>query len=112
MIATGAGLGGNISNLVVVNDNISYALVTVPGDHDALVSFDPKTGARLGEHATSNAPWTFFHLIADGNGNLLVADRNSTRPGIQVFDASDGGRVVEDTIATPLPPSTMCVVRE
>ncbi|GAC1355859.1 MAG: hypothetical protein NVSMB47_09300 [Polyangiales bacterium] len=74
----------------------------------ALRPFRPDTGAvEAAWFSTSH--WELVQVAVVGD-LLLVADRSSVSPGIQVFDRHDGARLGE--IATRLPPVQCVVIRD
>lgn len=112
LIATGESLGGSVIDLVLVGEELGYATVNVASDQDRLISFDPSTGGQL-ETLASGPPYTLVRLVLDqqgGRNQLLVANRDSERPGVMFFDASTGEDLAGGPVPTGLPPFDLCPI--
>jgi hypothetical protein len=105
---TEADLGGDISDFVLVSDHLGYALVSLPDFTTSMVAFDPTAGAVLRTVVAGASP---SDIELDENGQLFMADRSVTNPGIRVFRASDGTELTPAPLSTGLPPFDIVFVR-
>lgn len=76
----------------------------------ALQPFDPSTGKLDAPWFTKNIYVRGLWQVAAVGDLLLVADRDPSSPGIDVFDRNDGAHLGQ--IATVLPPVEFVVVRD
>lgn len=95
--------GGDITDVVLVSVDRGYAIITDANFENALVSFNPQSGAKT---ATVYAPGAFVLQDAELSpaGTLFLTDRTPTQPGIRIFDAVTGTELTADPIDVGLPP--------
>lgn len=102
-ILTGADVGGDITDVEIVSAERGYLIVTDAAFATSLIAFDPRTGAVVD---TVYAPGTFTLPdveLAPG-GDLFLADRAPTAPGLRVYDAATGVAKTSAPIDVGLPP--------
>ena len=103
VVLSGAEAGGDITDVVIVSATKGYVVVTDSNFHTVLLAFDPETGQVVG---TVYAPGDF--VIQDieqaQNGELFVADRTPTKPGIRIYDIDTDAESTAQPIDTGLPP--------
>ncbi len=87
-LVTAAALGGNINDFVVAGAGRGYAVVTDAHFENALVRFDPSSGAVLARLLEGPDYLPDIEWVAE-TGWLLVADQSITRPGMWIFDSED-----------------------
>jgi len=100
---TGAAAGGDVTDVEVVSADRGYAIVNDAAYHTTLIAFDPSSGAVVD---TVYAPGGFTLQDAEVSpaGDLFVADRSVTAPGIRVYDAATGMAKTTVPIDVGLPP--------
>jgi len=96
-------LGGDITDVAFVSDELAYAIVSRPGFTSALVSFNPQTHQLLSTVQTTNG-YNFYDIELNDRGELFMADRSSRKAGIRIFRAADGMPLTDGTIDVGLPP--------
>jgi hypothetical protein len=94
-------LGGDVSDFVLVSDHLGYALVSKPDFTTSLEAFDPETGAVT---QTLLSGGNLADIEIDDRGQLFVADRDLSHPGIRIFLASDGTQLTSAPLDLGLPP--------
>jgi hypothetical protein len=78
-----AALGGEISAMVLLSDTKGYAVVQ--DNVSQLVSFNPRTGTRLGVLLTT--PGLFLSALAiNDRDELFVGDRTPASPGVRIVN--------------------------
>ncbi|MEO8602168.1 MAG: hypothetical protein ABI629_06300 [bacterium] len=103
IVVSEADLGGDITDVAFVSDELAYAVVNRPGFTTALVSFNPSTRQVLASLVETNG-YNFFDIELNDRGELFLADRTRQRSGIRIFRASDGTPLIENPINLALPP--------
>jgi len=100
---TGAGAGGDITDVEIVSAMRGYAIVTDAVYSTTLLAFDPASGAVTD---TVYAPGTFSLQDAEVSpgGDLYLADRSVTAPGIRIYGAATGIEKTTSPIDVGLPP--------
>jgi hypothetical protein len=84
-------LGGNVGNVIVVSETRGYAVVSGADWSNAIVPFDPATGA-VGQPLAFVDNAAQYGLAYDGT-HLYVGDRSTSDPGLLVVDPSNNSRV-------------------
>ncbi|HKQ97210.1 MAG TPA: hypothetical protein VJV75_04980 [Candidatus Polarisedimenticolia bacterium] len=99
-------LGGNVSAVAVISAARGYAVVSDASFHTRIRAFDVATGEVLGTIYETND--LISTMIADGDGDLLVAERNSFSPRLLIFKGDDG----QPLAALPLsiPPLSLAIL--
>ncbi len=102
-VITETAAGGDINDFVIVSENKGYAIVTDGDFYTVLISFDPSTGTKTG---TLYAPGDYVlnDVELSPDGELFVADRTPTLPGIRIFDIGDDTQITTDPVGVGLPP--------
>jgi hypothetical protein len=100
---TGAAAGGDITDVEVVSADRAYAIVTDAAFATTLLAFDPATGTVID---TVYAPGAFTLADAEVSpgGELFVADRAVSTPGVRIYDAASGAEKTAAPIDVGLPP--------
>lgn len=99
-------LGGNVSALAVVSATRGYAVVSDASFHTRIRAFDVATGEVLGTIYETND--LISAMIGDGDGDLLVAERNSFAPRLLMFDGDDGRPLA--AVPLSIPPLSIAVL--
>lgn len=102
-ILTGTAAGGDITDVEVVSAERGYAIVTDAAFATSLLAFDPRSGAVID---TVYAPGTFSlqDVEMSAGGELFLADRSPTAPGIRIYDAATGTEKTAAPVDVGLPP--------
>ncbi|HYD49524.1 MAG TPA: hypothetical protein VEB21_14305 [Terriglobales bacterium] len=100
-------LGGDITDFVLVDERLGYAVVSLADFSNALVRFDPTTGAKL-ETVLSGGNYADIEL--NDRGELWVADSTFGAAGIRIFSAASGVELTPEPIALGLPPFSIVFV--
>ncbi len=106
-IITEAAIGGDITDFVVVSEHRGYALVSDQNFMVSLVAFDPAAGTRT---STVTVPGSLSDIELNSRGELFAADRSIVRPGVRIFQVSDGSELTSQPISVGLPPATIVFV--
>lgn len=108
-VVTEEALGGDITDFVVVTDDIGYAVVSGDDFANELVEFSPRTGER---RRTLVGGSTFLSQVqVNERGELYVADRSFRSPGLRVFDVRSGAELPGSPIDLGLPPFDITFLR-
>lgn len=109
---TEAALGGDITHFDIVSATKGFAIVSDANFRNALVSFNPTTGARL---ATIFSPSEGFlpHFAINSRGELYLAVTNLTTPTpqLRIFDV-DQDRAIGSVRSGDLPPVFVLFIEE
>ncbi len=100
---TEADLGGNATDVVMVDAHQAYAIVLDTSARSSVIRFDPSTRQVV---KTLVAADEFLVDIARGpdGGTLYLTDRTLKRPGIRRFALADDTEIMPSPIDTGLPP--------
>jgi DNA-binding beta-propeller fold protein YncE len=103
LILDGAVTGGDITDVELVSAEVGFAIVTDGNFHNLLIHFNPATGTVTD---TLYAPGSFVlqDVARAPTGELFLADRSPTKPGIRVYDAVSGAELTGGPIDVGLPP--------
>jgi hypothetical protein len=104
---TEADLGGDINDFVLVSDHLGYALVSKPDYTTTLEAFDPVERTVTQTLITGG---NLADIELDDRGELFVADRDRSTPGIRVFRGSDGTQLTTAPLDLGLPPFSIVFV--
>ena len=100
-------LGGDVSNVIIVNGTTGYAVVSDAGWNNAVVRFNPANGNKTGTiSGVENAAQ--FGLAWDGT-YLYVGDRSATNPGLLIVDTSDNS-IVSGPHDLGMPPNAIALL--
>jgi hypothetical protein len=105
-IVTEEALGGDITDVIVVGDDLGYATVSEAG-MDLLVRFDPGTGVVEDEPVLEGDGFTLLQMQLTADGRLLVVDRDLYEPGLVVLDAASGAFLAH--VSVGMAPFSVCV---
>ncbi|MBN1306655.1 MAG: hypothetical protein JXA18_01970 [Chitinispirillaceae bacterium] len=107
ILVTEAALGGDVSNVIIVNSTTGYAVVADASWTNAVVCFNPTDGNRHGTIAgVENAAQ--FGLAWDGT-YFYVGDRSAANPGLLIVDTSDNS-VVSGPHDLGMPPNAIALL--
>ncbi len=103
LLISGAELGGDLFDFVVVGSRRAYAVVAEPGGANVLLEVDLEAGRVTDELIRSSAlvdiPIADIELNEDGK--LWVAFREDlpgSRPGIRIFSIADNSEITDEPI--------------
>jgi len=102
-IFTESATGEDILDVEIVAPDLGYAIISTPQFYTHLISFNPRTGARI---ATVYAPSAYVlqDVERGPDGLLYLADRTITAPGIRCYNAATGVEITTSPVSTGLPP--------
>jgi hypothetical protein len=109
MLATGADLGGDLTDLVVVGDKRAYAIVATADFRVQLVEIDLAKRARGAVLAQNDSQMSDVELTE--RGELWLADRNCFDPGLRVFSVADNSELTGDPLNPGLGPFSLDFLR-
>jgi hypothetical protein len=94
-------LGGDVISIAMDSETTGYAIVSDAAFNTILKRFTASTGEVSVAYSTDG-----YNLwgITVNDGELWVADRTITNPGVRVFDASTGSQKTSAPISVGLPP--------
>lgn len=107
-VVTEAGLGGDITDVILVDGTLAYATVTTLDGVDRLVRFDPSTGAVEPEPVLTGDGFTLLQMQLTSDGRLLVVDRDLHDPGIRVLEAATGAFIAH--VHVGMAPFSVCTL--
>ena len=113
LVITEETLGGDVVDAIITAPNVGFAVIAVPTDTGAvtqLVAFNPSTGIKLSTLIQSTG-YDLSFLSLNGNGELWVADRNPSAPGIRIFDTATVLELTAIPVDVGLPPLMVCFNR-
>jgi DNA-binding beta-propeller fold protein YncE len=96
-------LGGNVTDVVVIDDHHAYAIVLDATARSRVVRFDPTTRQVVATLAAGDEFLVDLERGPDGT-TLYLTDRTLRRPGIRRFAIADDSELVPSPIDTGLPP--------
>jgi hypothetical protein len=102
-VLTEAAAGGDINDFVIVSAAKGYAIVTDANFYTVLISFDPAAGTKTGTLYAPN-DYVLNDIELSPGGELFLADRTPTRPGLRVFDTVTDSEITTDPVDVGLPP--------
>lgn len=98
---TEQALGGDLISVVMVTETTGFAVVSDSAFNTVLKKFDTTTGAVSEVYATQGYKLSGMAL---NGGELWIADRTDTNPGVRVFDSSTGAQLTSAPVSVGLPP--------
>jgi hypothetical protein len=102
-IFTETAAGGDFLDVEIVLGQYGFALIQNASFHTELISFDPQTGLKTGTLYNPGA-YVLQDIELAPTGELFLADRTVTNPGIRVYDAETGAQITTVPIDVGLPP--------
>jgi hypothetical protein len=104
LVLTEAQLGGDISDVVPIDENRGVAIISDASFNTLLVGFDLSAPSTID---TLYAPGGFVLQDAElsRDKRIFVGDRTVVRPGIRVFDATTWTQITNTPIDVCLPPA-------
>ena len=109
VIATGADLGGDLTDLVVVGKDRAYAIVATADFDVQLVEIDLATRTRGDVLLENDSQMSDVELSE--SGELWVADRDCRNPGVRIFSIADNDEVTTKPIYPGLGPFSLEFLR-
>jgi hypothetical protein len=100
---TETAAGGDMQDVEVVNTTVGYAVVQNASFHTDLIMFDPTAGTKT---KTVYAPGAYVleDVERGPTGEVFLADRTPTAPGVRIYDAMTGVETTSGPIDVGLPP--------
>jgi hypothetical protein len=105
VVATGADLGGDLTDLAVVGSGRAYAVVVTDAVHVQLVEIDLERPARGAVLAQNDTQMSDVELTE--RGELWLADRDCFNPGVRIFSAADNRELTTEPINPGLGPFSL-----
>lgn len=106
IVLTEATLGGDVTDVVPIDENRGVAIVTDAGFQTLLVGFDLAAPTSID---TLHAPGAGAFVLQDAeisrDGRIFVSDRTTALPGLRVFRADTWAQLTTSPIDVCLPPS-------
>jgi hypothetical protein len=100
---TEAELGGDLGAIALNEDGSGFAIVSDTSFNTILKSFT--TGGTV---TTLYSPTGFvLSDVTIHSGELWVSDRDTTTPGVRIFDSATGAQITTEPISTGLAPTTI-----
>jgi hypothetical protein len=109
-VVTEEDLGGDITDFVFISDRLAYAIVAEPDFETSLVAFDPGT-RQVTRTLRTGEGFTMSDIELNDRGEIYLADRARSAPGIRIFRAVDGTEMTSGVIDLFLPPVEIVFVR-
>jgi hypothetical protein len=103
LVLTEATLGGNLTDVVPIDENRGVAIISDANFNNLLVGFDLSTPGVID---TLYAPGGFFLQDAElsRDGRIFLADRTTANPGLRVFDGATWNQITTSPVDVCLPP--------
>jgi DNA-binding beta-propeller fold protein YncE len=109
VVATGADLGGDPTDLVVVGSSRAYAIVATADNHVQLVEINLAAHERVALLAENETQMSDVEMTEDGE--LWLADRECPNPGVRVFSIADNDELTTEPIYPGLGPFSLEFLR-
>lgn len=94
---------GDIFDVEIVNEKIGYCLIGNSSFFTDLISFDPSAGTKI-QTIYAPADWVLQDIDLAPTGELFLADRTLTDPGVRIYDATTGIEITSGPLDVGLPP--------
>ena len=99
---TEADLGGDLTDFVLVSDDLGYAVISLPNFDNSLVRFDPRSGTLI--DTVISGPLFISNIELNDRGEIYAADRTVGQHGVRIFRAADGAELTTAPLNLVLPP--------
>lgn len=111
-VTTETQLGGELYDFTMPLEGRTHAVVSTstPSWEQFCIAFDWSTGAKIADVWKPGGYSVADVELHEGTGQLFLADRTYTAPGVRVFDASTGGQLTTVPLPASLPPHDLLVV--
>jgi hypothetical protein len=106
---TETDLGGNVTDVVPIDEHHAYAIVLDARAASRVVRFDPTTRQVVKTLVAADEFLVDIALGPDGR-TLYLTDRTLKRPGIRRFAIADDSEIMPSPIDTGLPPFDLVFV--
>jgi len=110
MILSGVAAGGDITDVEIVSADRGYLIVTDAAFATTLLAFNPQTNS-VTDTVYAPGAFTLQDVELAPNGDLFLADRDVTAPGLRVYDATTGVEKTTAPIGVGLPPFDIIFVQ-
>jgi len=107
-IASEVRLGGTVTVVAPYSATRAFAVIADEDFRNRLIAFSPVTGEIL--DTLREAPSYFPDVAVNDRGEVWLADRTLSAPGIRIFDA-ESGRAMAGPIDVGLPPFNILFLR-
>ncbi len=108
-VVTESDLGGNVTDVVVIDDHHAYAILLDARAASRVVRFDPATRQVVKTLVAADEFLVDIALGPDGQ-TLYLTDRTLKHPGIRRFAIGDDAEIMPSPIDTGLPPFDLVFV--
>ncbi len=105
LVIDGGGLGGDLTDLVLVGSSRAYAIVAGDDFENSLVEVDLGQGTIVDTLARSDYLFSDIELTEDGR--LWLADRDCSDPGLRVFSIADNSETTAEPVYPGLSPFSL-----
>ncbi len=102
--------GGDVTDFVLIHDQLAYAIVSDRDFASKLVRFDP-SNPRSVRTVAERPGFDLFDIELNDHGEIYMADRTRSAPGMRIFDAASGVEKTSQPIDVGLPPFEVVFVR-
>jgi len=109
IVITGAELGGDLTDFVLVGTERAYALVADARFEVSLVEVD--LGTRQVVATLASSEFLISDIELDESGTLCMADRDPLRPGLRCFDIADNSELTDEPVYPGLTPFNLVFLR-
>ncbi len=101
-------LGGDITDFVLLDDEVGYAIVSGPDFSTDLVRFSARTRSVFSVVPRGDG---LSDVELSVEGYVFLSDRNIRRPGVRIFRAADATELTMTPLFTGLPPFDLVFLR-
>ena len=105
-VITEQQIGGEVTDFVFTADDGGYAILSRPDFSNALVRFSLADGHASEPLATGS----LSDIELNDRGELFLADRDLSRPGVRIWRSGDGVEVTAAPLSVTLPPFSIVFV--
>ena len=102
-------LGGDITDFVVVSEQIAYAVLSGDDFSNSLVEFSPATGVV--KRTLIGGSSFIAQIQVSERGDVYVSDRSFASPGLRIFDVRSGTELGGSPLDLGLPPFDITFLR-
>lgn len=102
LFITEADLGGDLTDFVILSDDLGYAILSLPDFTNSVVAFDPSR--RVVTQTLFSGSAFVSDIELNDRGQLFAADRTAQAPGIRIFDTGSNTELTTAPINLGLPP--------
>jgi len=103
ILLTESAAGGDIHDVEIVGPELGYIIIVDPSFNQVLLSFNPQTGSII-HTLYSPGDYVLNDIELAPTGELFLADRTPTNPGIRLYDIATDTEITSNPIDVGLPP--------